>query len=95
MKSKDDQIKEIIANFDWVKVHKVFISLKWEYAKTLGREAGIPTIGDLINTATYCLQAVANGEGTGCGTGGFRATIDNGSLGLEFVVEDYFVEAEE
>jgi len=95
MKSKDEQIKEIIANFDWVKVHKVFVTLKWEYAKTSMHEEGIPTIGTLINTAADCLQAVANGEGTGCGTGGFRATIDNCSLGLEFVVEDYFVEAEE
>lgn len=90
MKTKEEQIKEIISNFDWVRVHKVFIALKWEYYKV----NGIPTIGDLINAATDCLNAVASGGTNYCDSGGFKATLENGLMGLDFIVEDYFVEAE-
>ena len=92
MKTRDEQIQEIIANFDWEKVHKVMVALDWQWAKTLEHEEGIPKIGDLVNTATALLTDVYKQNAQSVSCGGFSAVQEDGLLGLEFRVDYYFVE---
>ena len=95
MKTRDEQIQEIIANFDWEKVHKVMVALDWQWAKTLEHEEGIPKIGDLVNTATALLTDVYKQNAQSVSCGGFSAVQEDGLLGLEFRVDYYFVEEPE
>lgn len=95
MKTLNSQITEIIANFDWAKVHKTMTVLNWEWDN--GRVQGVPSIGDLVNAATDLLDSVANSDGKyhSSSSGGFVASIEDGCLDLSFVVESYCAEKEE
>ena len=89
-KTKEQQIKEIVDNFDWAKVHKVMEALNWTWRDS----EDIPTIGELVTNASQLMSDVwdKQGKAFSISSGGFVATFDDGCLGLTFEVESYFSE---
>lgn len=78
MSSLHDKIPEIMAEFDFAKVHKVMTFLNWKWS-----DAVPPSIEELKSTASYLLHnCIAIFEARGCppegsllATDGFQATI--------------------
>ena len=89
MSTRDEMISEIAKWFDWEKVKKVMDVLDWRW----GQEKEIPTIGQIIVTATellkQCYDEGIKGGYYCIGTGGFRATYQESYLMLEFIVEEW------
>ena len=106
---KEIQIQEILENFDFEKVHKVMAFLKWKWACGYDFEGKpvyvTPTEKELVLSALERLNrvwdeyhSIATKENYDCFiiSGGFNTTITKfGTLKLEFVLEEYFIEDEE
>jgi len=84
MKTDQEQIEDIISQMDWEMIHKVMVSLNWEY---WGK--GIPSIEVLQDTARYVLnQAVEKGEYDGGGFLARKVDITDGYyLELHFAID--------
>lgn len=90
-KVERDKIHDIMANFDFDKVHGIMEMLDWKWA--LSRR-GVPTV-DELKTEAYRLLVDAALEKTNVATGGFRAVYEECGqgdpdpyIGLEFIVEE-------
>lgn len=92
--SKDyqQQIDEIMDNFDFDRVHKMMVAVDWKWGS--GEDAAVPDKVKLRQTARYLLQRVVSDELYGLCTGGFFARNRNGLLSLSFG-EFYDVDAED
>jgi hypothetical protein len=90
-------IDDILAQFDFNKVHRVMEFLDWRW----GHETSPPPLAELIRTARQCLEVACRtfnhiGQpptGMKWATRGFMATVDvypsgNTSLSLQFSVDD-------
>jgi hypothetical protein len=88
----DNQIEEILQEFNFYKVHHVMTTLDWVWSNEDGT-LSVPSVGRIKRMAKHLLIAVAN-RCACTKSGGFTARNDEGCLSLEFVVEDYFVEEE-
>lgn len=82
------QIKEIMTEFDFEKVHKVMKFLNWKWS-----EVGVPSINMLKMTAKQLLSEVAlsHNDDTWTETGGFRVEKRFNKLTLSFVLESWSV----
>lgn len=88
-------IKQTLSEFDFGKVHKVMIHLKWRW-----HNKGVPTIDQLQETAKkHCVSAIVeckegNHKEFRISSGGFTATYyakteeDEAIVFLDFVVEE-------
>lgn len=100
MKNIDKKINDIIANFDFDKVHKTMTLLDWKwtiYSTFSPREERVPTIEDLKARAVEELLVVANkpGKHYSISCGGFLATKTKNSLALDFVISSWSSREEE
>ena len=88
---KEVYISEIMDNFDFIAVNDVMMLMDWKWAMV-----GVPTVSDLIATATKLLNDVYDSD-EACymysSTGGFKASKYNGVLELEFIISDYSTES--
>ena len=89
-KLRDAMIKDIMENFDFIKVYKVMEYLKWEWYGC----NGVPSIYLLFNKAEALLKE-AYAKNTTIAYGGFMASMENGSLSLSFVLESMTTFAED
>lgn len=80
------QIKEIMTEFDFEKVHKVMEFLDWKWT-----DNGVPSIYMLKMTAKQLLSEVAlsPNNDTWTETGGFRVEKRFNKLSLSFVLTDW------
>lgn len=75
----DSQIKEIINNFDFERVHKVMQLLEWKWFSS-NTEDKVPSYGELVQQAQYLMKQAVKGlnDNKGnyysTGTGGFNTT---------------------
>ncbi len=93
-----DLIKEVIAQFDYQKVHKVMTDLNWTWYNSQ-TETKVPSIGELVLSSLKLMNEAVNKLGYSEGrmivaTGGFKATAirhDDGfiTIDLEFVLTDW------
>lgn len=93
------KIKEIIKNFDWIKVHGVMEHLNWKWVTSeMGEQ--IPSIGELVLKGITLLKkaehlALANNCNIHVESGGFRARgiyineSDEVILELFFIIESW------
>ena len=84
----DQMISDVLDEFDFNKVHHVMEYLDWKWAVNDGEE--VPNHYKLIKQAESLLRDVAKHYGDKkfhvVETGGFRATLDNDCLGLDFIL---------
>ena len=79
------QIKDILENFDFERVHESMLALYWHYSDYLENKPYIPEIQELKNTARHCLEHAVKCQFSE--TGGFLAVHSGGVLNLYFVLE--------
>jgi hypothetical protein len=87
MKNKE-QIKHILADFNFKRIHSVMTFLDWKWNFN-NKEIKVPEVKDLISIATHCLNEVSNSEDSSalCTMGGFEAEKIEGTLELRFILE--------
>lgn len=93
----NEQIKEIIANFDFERVHEAMVALKWTWYNSKSEDK-VPSTSELVMEATELLERVqASGENTiYVETGGFKAYKDEYTkLGLIFQLASWEIDAED
>lgn len=95
-----DLIKEVIAQFDYQKVHKVMTDLNWTWYNSQ-TETKVPSVGELVIQSMNLMSQAANkaaydtsNNRAVIATGGFKATAirhDDGfiTIDLEFVLTDW------
>ena len=84
---KEKHITYILDNFDFAKVNDVMTKLNWTWWCT-----GVPTIIELKKAAYSLLNEMCNSHddyGDYISTGGFKVTMRNDYLELDFVLEEY------
>lgn len=88
-KQKYKLVEEVLGNFDFAKVGRVMRMLDWEWA-IFGKHRAMPGIYGLMTEARDMLYQVLEREDESwiC-CGGFRASWDGESLGLEFILTSY------
>lgn len=76
-------------DFDFWKVHRVMTELKWEWVNRSGGTS-VPNVYQIIKRAEGLLRGVAQYYGDkefhSISLGGFRASLCEGSLSLEFIL---------
>lgn len=79
----ENQIKSIIGQFDFARVHKVMSHLNWQW-----RSIGVPSISEMEKASRELLEIAAGSQDKICHvhSGGFSARKDDNRLTLEFVV---------
>jgi len=86
------QIKEVLNNFDFHRVHDIMEYLSWEYAFGEGHNR-VPTAKDLEKHVSIMLMYVARGNTKHLQSGGFSVeqyyTSKGQKISLEFVVESF------
>ena len=87
MKNKE-QIKIILEDFDFKKVHKAMIAVDWKWKFQNGRR--IPSYQELEHNAKITLEKVASSkeEVVVFKLGGFCASKENNILQLQFILEE-------
>lgn len=79
------QIKDILEEFDFERVHDAIVTLDWHYTDYYENKSHIPDIQELKNTAKHCLERAVKYQFSE--TGGFLAVHSVGILNLYFVLE--------
>lgn len=82
------QIKNILEEFDFKRVHDSMVALDWHYTDYHENKSYIPDIQELKNTAQFCLERAVKYRLSE--TGGFLAVHSGGVLNLYFVLEETF-----
>lgn len=90
----ETQIKQIVTWFDWEKVRRAMVALKWAWAGS-EQEDYIPSMGEIVLSGIEYLKEVSKHNDSCCGSGGFVARNDDGYLSLAFVVSDWDYQLEE
>jgi hypothetical protein len=89
-KQMKKQIREIMDNFDFARVHDVMKKLNWRWV------GAVPTKKEIKKQAKSLLRHVSSYNEIVCSsTGGLRAENNNGQLRLAFEVTDWAVEEKE
>lgn len=70
------QIKEIVANFDWARVHKIMVATYWKWDMDEG--VRLPSIGEIMTAATEMMEQVAKGPDKEITSGGFTVVKSSG-----------------
>ena len=101
----DKMVADVLDGFDFNKVHDVMVSLDWRWS--IGnQESTVPSIYRLMKMAEDLLRYAAKSYGekdySDTSAGGFMAILADGTLTLQFVLEentafeeDYINEKEE
>lgn len=79
--------RDIAKDFDWVKVHSVYVSTEWRWVGS----NGIPSIGDIIANAHRLLFYAYMNDAT-TSTGGLSASYKDNFLSLSMVVDEVKLE---
>lgn len=82
----EQQIKNILEEFDFKHVHDSMVALDWHYTDYNENKSYIPDIQELKNTARHCLEHAVKYQLSE--TGGFLAVHSGGVLNLYFVLEE-------
>ena len=86
----EDKLEECIFEFDFVKVWNIMEYLDWKWSTPAGYK--VPSIDEMKkmvrNLATDCWKRGSQW----CSSGGFRAFVDENSLEIVFIVENYMVD---
>ena len=93
--SKEELIEEMVTavmeDFDFDRVHDVMVFLDWRWSIANG-ERTVPSSYRLMKTADRLLRETAAHYGETefymNGTGGFIASLDNGTLALHFLLAE-------
>lgn len=84
----EQQIDEIMDNFDFERVHKTMVALHWPW----GTPGEVPEPYQIRKKAREMLREIVSSRFAASETGGFRATLDGDVLGLAFIVESWEVD---
>ena len=93
----NEQIKEIIANFDFERVHEAMVALKWTWYNSKSEDK-VPSTSELVMEATELLERVYNSDHNPSfiEMGGFKAYKDEYTkLGLIFQLASWEIDAED
>ena len=86
MKPKKEQIKIIINQMDFKKIHSVMKFIGWTWkCDTEGKR--VPTINELKIVATHCMKQAFFSENKIYNSGGFECEIINNTIELRFILE--------
>ena len=93
--SKEELIEEMVTavmeDFDFDRVHEVMIDIDWKWDIGNG-ERTVPSTYRIMKTADSLLRDAASHYGEKDfytkGTGGFIASLDNGTLALQFILAE-------
>ena len=84
-------VTAVMEEFDFDKVHDVMVFLDWRWSIENG-ERTVPSSCRLMKMADRLLRDCAKYYGDGqfhaSGSGGFMASLDNGVLGLQFILSE-------
>ena len=84
-------VTQVMENFDFEKVHNVMLYLDWRWTVE-NEERTVPSLYRLMKIADSLLRDAANHYGDqefySVGTGGFIASLDNGTLALQFLLTE-------
>jgi len=87
----EKMIEEVMSDFDFGKVHRVMVLTKHKWANIDGTEK-VPSLYHIMKHAEELLHTCAShyddkdNFSTSCG--GFTATLDEGTLSLQYVLEE-------
>ena len=70
MRQMQEQIDEIMDNFDFERVHKMMLASDWKWSGDDG--FCVPDISEIRKTARQLLYRTVDDRLSGCGTGGFN-----------------------
>ena len=91
----EKMVSEVMEKFDFDKVHNVMVYLDWRWQIDNGVRT-VPSSYRLMKQAESLLWEVMQYyPDTGfhsLGTGGFMASLDDGSLSLQFILEEMTVD---
>lgn len=79
--------RDIAKEFDWAKVHSVYVATEWKWHSA----NGIPSIGDIIANA-HRLLFYAYMNDTTTSTGGLQASYEDNFLSLSMVIHEVNLE---
>lgn len=80
---QQEVIDEIMDNFDFERVHKTMVALKWGWWNI-----GVPELSDIKKSARRLLKTSIE-ENTCVGTGGFLVEKEGDYISLKFVVAEW------
>jgi hypothetical protein len=85
---KQEQIKHIMSDFDFNKIHSVMKFLDWKWSYENG-DKKTPNVDDLKSIAEHCLNQVSDSEDeiSVCSAGGFEAEKIENTLELRFILD--------
>lgn len=87
----EKMIEEIMEDFDFGKVHRVMVLTEHKWANTDGTEK-VPSLYRIIKNAEELLRTCASHYGDkenfSASSGGFTAGLDDGTLFLQYVLEE-------
>jgi hypothetical protein len=90
--NKEKHINYILDHFDFDKVHNIMTILDWKwYCNDINSGLSVPSIDNIKNTAFELLSDMCKTDinyGDYTETGGFRVTMRNDYLELEFILEE-------
>lgn len=86
---KEVAIAEVLKHFDFPRVHTAMTALNWHWAVPYKPETAVPTVARIQEKARELLSQVWDDNEPELETcvGGFRASKNDHSLALEFVLE--------
>jgi len=84
------QIDSIMDWFEFERVHTAMVALDWSWC-----DYGIPSVPEIRAEARDILEHVIRIGGGYVSTGGFKASLTEDQLSLEFIVSDWQVDLEE
>lgn len=93
MRRMQEQIDEIMDNFDFDRVHKMMLAVGWRWSNTEGGWS-VPTIPELREGARHLLYRTVDERVSGCGSGGFNVIAGKDFISLQWGPE-YIAEIEE
>lgn len=93
MRYMQEQIDEIMDNFEFEKVHKMMLAVGWKWADGEGGYA-VPTVPELREGARRLLYRTVDERVSGCATGGFNVTAGKDFICLQWGPE-HIAEIEE
>lgn len=87
----DGMVNEVMEDFDFGKVHRVMVLTDHKWANTDGTEK-VPSIYRIMKHAEELLRTCASHYGDkdnfSISSGGFTAGLDDGTLFLQYVLEE-------
>lgn len=87
----DGMVNEVMEDFDFEKVHRVMVLTKHKWANMEGTEK-VPSIYRIMKHAEELLRTCARHYGDkdnfSTSSGGFTAGLDDGTLYLQYVLEE-------